>query len=123
MVSLVGLIDALVYLSVAWGIVLLYQLYSAVPSWLFFSVLIGWLAYLVIAVLVTFRRRIAYPLILVLAILTLVVSLPRPEHLAFVAAGISLASITFLVGSALQLILLVLVPAYLLRRRKAARQS
>jgi hypothetical protein len=123
MVSLRRLIDVSVYLSVAWGIVLLYQLYYAVPSWLFFSVVVGWLAYLGTAVLVAFGRRMAYPLVLVLAILTLAVSLPQPEHLAFVAAGLSLASITFLLGSALQLILLVLVPAYLLRRRNTARWS
>jgi lysylphosphatidylglycerol synthetase-like protein (DUF2156 family) len=108
-------IDVLIYLSVALGVVLLPQLYYSVPLWLFFSVLVGWLAYLVVAGLVVADRRVAYPLALVLSILTLVASLPRPEHYAFVEAGISLASITFLVGSGLQLALVILIPIYLLR--------
>jgi len=110
-------IDVLIFLSVALGVLLLFQLYYAVPSWLFLSVLIGWLAYVGVAVLVGLGRRIAYPLALVLSLLTLIVSLPRPEHLAFVAAGASLASITFLAGSALQLLLLALLSVYLFRKR------
>jgi len=113
MASLRHVVDVLIYLSVALGIVLLPQLYYSVPPWLFFSVLAGWLLYLVDAALVAAHRRIAYPLALVLSILTLVTSLPRPEHFAFVEAGISLASITFLVGSGLQLALIILIPIYL----------
>jgi len=120
MLTLKCTIDVLIFLSVALGVLLLFQLYYTVPSWLFLSVLIGLLAYIGVAILVVLGRRIAYPLALVLSLLTLVVSLPRPEHLAFVAAGISLASITFLVGSALQLILLVLISVYLFRKKSKA---
>jgi hypothetical protein len=110
-------VNLLIYLSVALGVVLLAQLYGLVPSWLFFSVLVGWLAYLVVAVLVAKGRSIAYPLGFVLAILTLAVSLPQPEHYSFVEAGPSLASGTFLFGSALQLALIILIPLYLYRRK------
>ena len=109
--------NLLIYLSVALGVALLPQLYGLVPSWLFLSVLIGWLAYLVVAVLVAKGRSIAYPLAFVLALLTLAVSLPQPEHYSFVEAGLSLASATFLLGSAIQLALLILIPLYLYRRK------
>jgi hypothetical protein len=123
---LVGLrrtIDLLIYLSVAVGIVLLIQLYVLVPLWLFLSVLVGWLAYFAVAVLATVGRKIAYPLAFVLSILTLVVSLPQPEHYAYVSAGLSLASSTFIVGSVLQVVLLVLIPIYLYRTRINRKQS
>jgi hypothetical protein len=51
---------------------------------LFYSVLAGWIAYLIVAVAVAKGLKMAYPLSLVLAILTLAVSLPRPEHSSLV---------------------------------------
>jgi len=112
-----NVVNLFVYLSVALGIVLLPQLYGLVPSWLFFSVLVGWLAYLVVAVLIAKGRSAGYPLAFVLAVLTLAVSLPQPEHYSYVEAGPSLASATFLVGSAFQLVLILLIPVYLYRRK------
>ena len=117
MVSLRRIVDLLVYLSVALGVVLLPQLYGLVPSWLFLSILVGWVAYLIVAVLVVKGWPIAYPLAFVLALLTLAVSLPQPEHYSFVEAGPSLASGTFLFGSALQFALIILIPLYLYRRK------
>lgn len=116
-------IDLLIYLSVAMGILLLLQLYVLVPSWLFYSVLVGWLAYVIVAVLAATGHRIAYLLAFVLSILTLAVSLPQPEHQSFVEAGLSPASITFLVGSALQVALLILIPVYFLRKRSGGKPS
>ena len=123
MISLRLTINLLIYLSVAIGIVLLPQLFFLVPTWLFFSVLVGWFAYLATAVLAAAGRRIAYPLAFVLSILTLVVSLPQPEHYSYVEAGLSLASSTFIVGSALQVLLLILIPIYLYRVRKNTKQT
>ncbi len=117
MPSLRRAIDSLIYLSVALGIVLLPQLYGVVPGWLFYSVLGGWLAYSLVAVLTATGRKVAYPLAFILAILTLAVSLPQPEHFSFVEAGLSLASITFLVGSVLQMMLLILIPVYFWRKK------
>ncbi len=123
MVGLKRTIDLFIYLSVAVGIVLLPQLFVLVPTWLFFSVLVGWLAYVAVAVLAAFGRRIAYPLAFVLSILTLAVSLPQPEHYSYVAAGLSLASSTFIVGSVLQVVLLVLIPIYLYSTRTRVKQT
>jgi len=110
-------IDALIYLSVALGLVLLLQLFFMVPMWLFYSVLTGWLAYVLVAAAVASGRQAAYPFALVLAIITLFVSLPQPEHYAFLSTGFLLAGMTFLIGSALQLALIILLPIYLVRRR------
>ena len=99
------------------GVVLLPQLFGLVPTWLFFSVFVGWLAWVVVAVLVGKGRSIAYPFALVLAVLTLVVSLPQPEHYSYVEAGLSLAACTFIVGSAVEIVLVILIPIYLYRTK------
>jgi hypothetical protein len=61
------------------------------------------------------RKTVAYPLSLVLAALTLAVSLPQPEHYSF---GLSVASVTFIAGSVLQIGVIVSVTRYLLLRRR-----
>jgi|ERR671923_1818446 hypothetical protein len=110
----------LIYLSVIAGIAILVQLYFlVVPVWLFYSVLAGWMAYLLVAVAVTLRVRLSYPASMLLAILTLAVSLPQPEHYSF---GLSLASLTFIVGSILQVGVLVSVGRYLLLERRESRR-
>jgi hypothetical protein len=110
-------IDFLIYFSVALGAVLLAQIYVLVPAWLFFSVLAGWLVYLLVAIIAATGHKIAYPLAFVLSILALIGSLPQPEHYQFVGEGMWLATFTFTVGSALQIALLILIPIYLIKRR------
>jgi len=105
----------LVYISIILGVALVVQLYSLVPSWLFYSVLAGWIAYLVVGIAVALRKDVAYPMSLVLAVLTLAVSLPQPEHYMF---GLSVASLTFITGSVLQVGVIVSVTRYLLLKRK-----
>lgn len=118
MLSIKRVVDSLVYLSIVLGIVLLAQLYFLVPSWLFYSVLIGWLAYSVVALLIATGHRLAYLFAFLLSILTLVVSLPQPEHYAFISERMWLATLTFAAGSVLQIALLILIPVYLLRTRR-----
>jgi len=110
--------DLLIYASVALGVFLLFQLWSLVPAWLFYSVTLGWIAYFATAVAIMRRHEVAYKTALVLAILTLLVSLPQPEHYAFVREGINLASVTFLLGSILQLCVIILLMVHFLFRRK-----
>jgi hypothetical protein len=112
------LTHALIYASVIFGVVLLIQLYALVTSWLFFSVLAGWFAYLVTAIAVERGLKMAYPVSLVLAVLTLAVSLPRPEHSSLVNAGVSLASLTFIGGSVLQFAVILSVSIYLFQTRR-----
>ena len=108
----------LIYGSVALGVILLIQLYLIVPTWLFYSILGGWLSYLAVAIAAAKGREIAYPAALVLSIITLLVTLPRREHQNLVLGGFSIGSITFLIGSALQVAVSVLAAAYLVAGRK-----
>jgi hypothetical protein len=116
--SLKRTVNLLLYISVALGILLLLQLYSLVPPWLFYSVLTGWFTYLIVALAIATHHNAAYPAALILAVLTLLVSLPQPEHYAYMQTGVSLASATFAAGSVLQIVLLILIPVYLFRKRK-----
>src|SRR5712692_7180234 len=80
--------DWLIYASAILGVALLAQLYALmVPSWLFYSILAGWLLYLLVAIGVATGRDKAYPPALVLSIVTLAVSLPQPEHSSLADAG------------------------------------
>jgi hypothetical protein len=115
-----ALADWLIYASIVLGVALLVQLYSLVPSWLSYSVAAGWTAYLIVGIAVALGRSVAYPLSLVLAALTLAVSLPRPEHYSF---GLSIASLTFIAGSILQIGVIVSVTRYLLLRRRGLEKA
>ena len=109
--------DSLIYASIFLGAALLIQLFAIIPVWLFYSVLAGWIAYLIVALAVAKGLKMAYPLSLVLAILTLAVSLPRPEHYSLVQAGLSPASLTFIAGSVLQAAVILAVSSYLFMTR------
>ena len=113
----------LIYSSILLGAILLVELYAVVPVWLFYSVLAGWVAYLFIAVSIAKDLKIAYPLSLVLAILTLAVSLTQPEHHSLVQAGPSPASLTFIVGSILQVAVILTVSSYLVLTRRISRKG
>ena len=110
----------LIYASILLGAALLVELYSVVPVWLFYSVLAGWVAYLITAVAIAKDLKIAYPLSLILGILTLLVSLPQPEHHSLVQAGLSPASVTFILGSVLQVAVILTVSSYLVLTRRVS---
>ena len=112
----------LIYASVVLGVLLLAQLYLlGVPSFLFFSILAGWSLYLIVAAAVARGRNKAYPSALILAIVTLAVSLPQPEHLSLAEAGPTLVSPTFLAGSLLQVGVIVLVASSIIMERRRNR--
>jgi hypothetical protein len=114
--------NMLIYASVLLGIALLAQLYALmVPSWLFYSILAGWMLYLVTAVGVATGHDRAYPPALALSIVTLAVSLPQPEHYSLIGGGPTLASLTFVAGSLLQIGVIVLIASFLMLRRAKSR--
>ena len=114
----------LIYASVALGVLLLVQLYYlGVPSFLFFSIFAGWFLYLVVAIAVWTGRTSAHPAALILAIVTLAVSLPQPQHLSLTEAGPTLASLTFIIGSLLQMGVIVLVGYSMIIERTRSRVS
>ena len=112
----------LIFASVALGVLLLAQLYLlGVPSFLFFSIFVGWFLYLVVAIAVWTGRNKAYTAALILAIVTLVVSLPQPQHLSLTEAGPTLASFTFIIGSLLQIGVIALVGYSMIIERTRSR--
>ena len=117
MPTLQRLVTGLVCTSVALGVILLYQLWFMVPRWLFYSVLLGWVAYLFTAIAMIQHRHGANKAAFVLAILTLVVSVPQPEHYALMSQGLILPTITFILGSVLQFFVILLLSILYLRRR------
>jgi len=108
----------LVYSSVVIGLALLIQLYSLVPTWLFYAVLGGWVVYLVVAIEAARGREITYPSAVIMSILTLAVSLPQPEHYSLATQGFTLAALTFIIGSAIQIATIISVAYYLFLRRR-----
>lgn len=106
----------MVYASVVIGLALLIQLFSLVPNWLFYTILVGWIVYLVVAIEAARGHETAYPSALVLSILTLVVSFPQPEHYSLATQGFTLAALTFIIGSAIQIATIVSVAYYLVLR-------
>src|SRR6267143_5863759 len=114
--------DWLIYASVVLGVALLAELYALmVPSWLFYSILAGWLLYLLVAIGVATGRDKAYLPALVLSIVTLAVSLPQPEHYSQADAGPTLASLTFIAGSLLQVGVIILVTSFLILEKRQSR--
>jgi hypothetical protein len=108
-----------IYASVILGVLLLAQLYVlSVPSFLFFSILTGWILYLIVAIAVWTGHTKAYSAALILAIVTLAVSLPQPEHLSLAEAGPTLASLTFILGSILQAGVIILIGYSMIAARK-----
>src|SRR5207247_3414298 len=112
--TLKGTANLLIYSSIFLGAILLIQLFALVPFWLFCSVLAGWVAYVIVALAVAKGLKMAYPLSLVLAILTLAVSLPRSEHYSLIQAGLSLAYLPFIAVSVLQVAVILTVSSSLL---------
>lgn len=84
---------------------------------MFEFVAFGWVLFIVDAALTFVRPRASYALALVLAILALVSSLPQSAHWAFIANGDLLPAATFLAGSAVQVVLAILVVYYFARAR------
>ncbi len=114
-------VDSLTYASVILGAILLVQLYGLVPSGLFYSVLIGWVLYVAVAIGASVGREVAYPSALALSLLTLLVSLPQPEHYSLLSGGLTLAALTFIVGSAVQVGVIVAGGTFLWMKRKRSR--
>ena len=111
-------IQVLVILSVLLGVALLVQVYGVVPSWLFLSVSIGWGLFVVDTVLTFVRPRISYYLAFALAVLAFASSVPQTAHYAFIQQGLLLPSATFVLGSTIQVLLIVIVPYHLLKTRR-----
>jgi hypothetical protein len=95
-----------IYATIGLGPILLLQVYGIVPAFLFYSLLGGWIVYLIAGAGVSLNKNRFYILTSLLSILVLVLSLSQPEHYLFFSQGKVYAALTFLVGDALQVIVL-----------------
>ena len=111
-------IQATILFSTVLGVLFLWQVYDLLPSFVFDFVASGWVLFLVDSALTFVRPKASYALGFVLALLALASSLPQSAHYAFIQAGELLPSITFIVGTAAQVLLIVLVPIHFIRARK-----
>jgi len=117
-VSSGGAIQATVIFSTVLGVAFLWQVNGLVPSFVFDFVATGWFLFVVDSALTFLRPTASYVLGFVLALLALSASLPQSVHYAFIAEGAVLPATTFIVGTAAQLLLVVLVPYHFLKRRQ-----
>src|SRR2546427_10985696 len=97
--TLKGTANLLIYASIFLGAVLLIQLFALVPFWLFYSVLAGWIAYVIVALALAKGLNMAYPLTLPPPIPTPPPPPPPSEHYSLIQIGLSPAPLTFIPGS------------------------
>ena len=105
-------IQGVILFSAVFGVAFLYEVYPQLPSFVFDSLAFGWVLFVVDGALTFVRPRISYYLGFVLAAVALLATISQPEHYALVAAGDIPATITLIVGSADELLLMGLVVAY-----------
>jgi hypothetical protein len=110
----------LVYSSVVLGLLFLYVLYGTpgIPAFLFPSILGGEVIWFVCAVAISRGVRWAPYMALVLALITLAVSVSQPTHYGFAAAGQIAAFLIFGGGSVLQVVLIAAVSLFVYRSRR-----
>jgi hypothetical protein len=110
----------LVYSSVALGVLFLYVLYGTpgIPGFLFPSILGGEVVWFVCAVAISRRARWAPYMAVVLALITLAISLSQPTHYSFAVTGQVVAFLIFSGGSVIQFALIASVALFVFRSRR-----
>ena len=118
MSTLARAIQGLILFATLFGIAFLYEVYPVLPSFVFYSVAFGWVLFVVDSVLTFVRPKASYYLGLVLSIIAFGITWSQPAHFQLIADGDIPATVTMLVGSATELLVIaaVLVYAYTARR-------
>lgn len=111
-------IQAVILLATVFGVPFLYEVYPVLPQPIFYTVATGWVLFVVDSALTFVRPRVSYYLGLVLAIAALGATVSQPAHFALVDGGLTAAAVTILVGSGLEIALIVLVLAFIVAGRK-----
>jgi len=117
-VSVSRIIQGLIIFSVLLGVAFLWQAYPLLPSDVFWILAFGWFLFVVDSALTFVRPLASYVLGLVLALIALSQTLAQPEHYALVESGNLPATLTLVLGSAAQALIIVFVGYYLIARRK-----
>jgi hypothetical protein len=116
--SLPRVIQGLILFSTLLGIVFLWQAYSALPADAFAFVAFGWVLFVVDSVLTFVRPLPSYYLGIVLALVALAATLSQPAHFALVSLSDLLAAATIVLGSAAEILLIVVGAYYVISIRK-----
>lgn len=113
----------LVYASVILGVFFLYVLYGTpgIPGFLFPSIFGGEVLWVICAIAMSRNARWAPYMALVLALITLALSLSEPTHYTFAESGQIVPFLIFSVGAILQLALIAAVAFFLLSLRRKRR--
>ncbi len=111
-------IQGLILFSTALGVLFLWQAHSLVPPDVFYVLLFGWGVFVVDSVLTFVRPKLSYYLGAVLAAVALAETLSQPEHYALVENGNVLATVTLVLGSVTQGLLIILIGYFLLSTRE-----
>ncbi len=111
--------NTVIYASTFLGLLFVIIANGIVPSWLYYSIVLGFFLYLLASILTFFRKSLAYLISLVLATTVLATSLPQGVHYQFISRGEYLFAVVFLLGDALQFLAvgLFIVWAWMRRRR------
>jgi hypothetical protein len=117
-VSVSRIIQGLIIFSVLLGVAFLWQAYPLLPSDVFWILAFGWFLFVVDSALTFVRPLASYVLGLVLALIALSQTLAQPEHYALVESGNLPATLTLVLGSAAQALIIVFVGYYLIAHRK-----
>jgi hypothetical protein len=111
-------IQSTIIFCAVFGIAFLYEVYPVLPSFVFYSVASGWVLFVVDGALTFVRPKVSYYMGLVLAVAAFVATVSEPEHYALIAGGDIAATVTIVVGSAAELLLIALVILFVLAGRR-----
>jgi hypothetical protein len=111
-------IQGLILFSAVLGVFFLWQAYPLLPGEVFDILTFGWFLFVVDGALTFVRPRASYYLGLALAVIALGETLSQPEHYALVESGNLPATVTLVLGSAAQALLIVLVCYYFVSERR-----
>jgi hypothetical protein len=111
----------MVYASAVLGLLFLYVLNGTpgIPGFLFPSILVGEVFWIVCALAISRSIKWAPYMAVVLAVITLAVSLPQPTHYDFAQTGQIVAFLIFTGGSILQFALIAAVSLFVLRSKRS----
>jgi hypothetical protein len=112
------IIQGLILFSALLGVAFLWQAYPLLPGGVFDILAFGWFLFVVDSVLTFVRPLVSYILGLVLALVALSETLSQPAHFALVESGNLPATLTLVLGSAAQALLILFIGFYLIARRR-----
>jgi len=102
-------IQSLVLFSTLLGAIFLVQVYGVLPPLAIDLVATGWVLFVVDSVLTFVAPNASYVLAFALAILALASSLPQSSHYSFLVNGDLIPAATFVIGTAAQILLIVVL--------------